>query len=120
MIVDINNIEDIIIAKYLIDSEGEEYTRSDLNKFMDTFCKLDYSYIYVNYKNGDTKIIPFSIYKSESHFFLIISGSREQEDNKFIIDLVKGIDFSKLKIKNDNEIGDQYKVIAHNNRYYEI
>ena len=119
-IVNINDIEDLIIAKYEIDTilneQGKLEGRSNLQEFINEFANLQYIYLIDNLK------IPFNYFKIENKDYLFVTNSDESE-----INIIK----SKLKVlkynlnnlvllsKNDlSKMIDMNNVIIYDQKYY--
>ena len=86
-IVNINDIEDLIIAKYEIDTilneQGKLEGRSNLQEFINEFATPQYIYLINNLQ------IPFNYFKFENKDYLFVTNSDESE-----INIIK----SKLKV----------------------
>ena len=119
-IVNINDIEDLIIAKYEIDTilneQGKLEGRSNLQEFINEFATPQYIYLINNLQ------IPFSYFKFENKDYLFVTDSDESE-----INIIK----SKLKVlkynlnnlvllsKNDlSKMIDMNNVIIYDQKYY--
>ena len=119
-IVNINDIEDLIIAKYEIDTilneQGKLEGRSNLQEFINEFATPQYIYLINNLQ------IPFNYFKFENKDYLFVTNSDESE-----INIIK----SKLKVlkynlnnlvllsKNDlSKMIDMNNVIIYNQKYY--
>ena len=119
-IVNINDIEDLIIAKYEIDiilnEQGKLEGRSNLQEFINEFATPQYIYLINNLQ------IPFSYFKFENKDYLFVTNSDESE-----INIIK----SKLKVlkynlnnlvllsKNDlSKMIDMNNVIIYDQKYY--
>lgn len=119
-IVNINDIEDLIIAKYEIDTilneQGKLEGRSNLQEFINEFATPQYIYLINNLQ------IPFSYFKFENKDYLFVTNSDESE-----INIIK----SKLKVlkynlnnlvllsKNDlSKMIDMNNVIIYDQKYY--
>ena len=119
-IVNINDIEDLIIAKYDIDTilneQGKLEGRSNLQEFINKFATPQYIYLINNLQ------IPFSYFKFENKDYLFVTNSDESE-----INIIK----SKLKVlkynlnnivllsKNDlSKMIDMNNVIIYDQKYY--
>ena len=119
-IVNINDIEDLIIAKYEIDTilneQGKREGRSNLQEFINEFATPQYIYLINNLQ------IPFNYFKFENKDYLFVTNSDESE-----INILK----SKLKVlkytlnnlvllsKNDlSKMIDMNNVIIYNQKYY--
>ena len=118
--VDINDIEDLIIAKYEIDTilneQGKLEGRSNLQEFINEFATPQYIYLINNLQ------IPFNYFKFENKDYLFVTNSDESE-----INIIK----SKLKVlkynlnnlvllsKNDlSKMIDMNNVIIYDQKYY--
>lgn len=119
-IVNINDIEDLIIAKYEIDTilneQGKLEGRSNLQEFINEFATPQYIYLINNLQ------IPFNYFKFENKDYLFVTNSDESE-----INIIK----SKLKVlkynlnnlvllsKNDlSKMIDMNNVIIYDQKYY--
>ena len=119
-IVNINDIEDLIIAKYEIDTilneQGKLEGRSNLQEFINEFATPQYIYLINNLQ------IPFNYFKFENKDYLFVTNSDESE-----INIIK----SKLKVlkynlnnlvllsKNDlSKMIDMNNVIIYDQNYY--
>ena len=119
-IVNINDIEDLIIAKYEIDiilnEQGKLEGRSNLQEFINEFATPQYIYLINNLQ------IPFNYFKFENKDYLFVTNSDESE-----INIIK----SKLKVlkynlnnlvllsKNDlSKMIDMNNVIIYDQKYY--
>ena len=119
-IVNINDIEDLIIAKYEIDTilneQGKLEGRSNLQEFINEFATPQYIYLINNLQ------IPFNYFKFENKDYLFVTNSDESE-----INIIK----SKLKVlkynlnnlvllsKNDlSKMIDMNNVIIYDQEYY--
>ena len=119
-IVNINDIEDLIIAKYEIDTilneRGKLEGRSNLQEFINEFATPQYIYLINNLQ------IPFNYFKFENKDYLFVTNSDESE-----INIIK----SKLKVlkynlnnlvllsKNDlSKMIDMNNVIIYDQKYY--
>lgn len=119
-IVNINDIEDLIIAKHEIDTilneQGKLEGRSNLQEFINEFATPQYIYLINNLQ------IPFSYFKFENKDYLFVTNSDESE-----INIIK----SKLKVlkynlnnlvllsKNDlSKMIDMNNVIIYDQKYY--
>ena len=119
-IVNINDIEDLIIAKHEIDTilneQGKLEGRSNLQEFINEFATPQYIYLINNLQ------IPFSYFKFENKDYLFVTDSDESE-----INIIK----SKLKVlkynlnnlvllsKNDlSKMIDMNNVIIYDQKYY--
>ena len=119
-IVNINDIEDLILAKHEIDlilnEKGELEGRSNLQDFMRIYGSPDYIYLI-----GD-KQIPFKYIKFDNNDFLFITDTDEVSINivktklkliKYNLDNLVKLSRSELATKIDMD-----NVIIHNNNYY--
>lgn len=119
-IVNINDIEDLIIAKYEIDTilneQGKLEGRSNLQEFINEYATPQYIYLINNLQ------IPFNYFKFENKDYLFVTNSDESE-----INIIK----SKLKVlkynlnnlvllsKNDlSKMIDMNNVIIYDQKYY--
>lgn len=119
-IVNINDIEDLIITKYEIDTilneQGKLEGRSNLQEFINEFATPQYIYLINNLQ------IPFNYFKFENKDYLFVTNSDESE-----INIIK----SKLKVlkynlnnlvllsKNDlSKMIDMNNVIIYDQKYY--
>ena len=119
-IVNINDIEDLIIAKYEIDTilneQGKLEGRSNLQEFINEFATPQYIYLINNLQ------IPFNYFKFDNKDYLFVTNSDESE-----INIIK----SKLKVlkynlnnlvllsKNDlSKMIDMNNVIIYDQKYY--
>lgn len=119
IIVNINDIEDIVLAKYKIDQADPNIDgRSDLNNFMSEYCSItDIAII-----NGDIK--PFKYVSKFGMNFLFISNS---EDADYIIELLEkcNYDINTLKEVHLTKMmePDYLKnnvMLIRNNKYYNV
>lgn len=112
-IVDINDIEDIILAKYEIDKNDPECeTRSNLAEFMSKYCTLTDVLVI------DGQLLSFKYVELFNHTYLFISDKNQlNEISNFLslinynIDNLKEIPMTELMINSD-------KYLIHNNKYY--
>ena len=119
-IVNINDIEDLITAKYEIDTilneQGKLEGRSNLQEFINEYATPQYIYLINNLQ------IPFNYFKFENKDYLFVTNSDESE-----INIIK----SKLKVlkynlnnlvllsKNDlSKMIDMNNVIIYDQKYY--
>lgn len=119
-IVNINDIEDLILAKHEIDlimnDLGELEGRSNLNEFIKEYASPSYIYLF------DDMQIPFNYVSKENKDFLFVTNDNEDEINiiktklkliKYNLDNLVQIPQSELAVKINMD-----NVIVHNNKYF--
>ena len=119
-IVNINDIEDLIIAKYEIDTilneQGKREGRSNLQEFINEFATPQYIYLINNLQ------IPFNYFKFENKDYLFVTNSDESEINilKSKLKVLKyNLNNLVLLSKNDlSKMIDMNNVIIYNQKYY--
>lgn len=119
-IVNINDIEDLIIAKYEIDTilneQGKLEGRSNLQEFINEFANLQYIYLIDNLK------IPFNYFKIENKDYLFVTNSDESEINIIKAKLkVLKYDLNNLVLLSKNKLSkmiDINNVIIYDQKYY--
>ena len=120
IIVDINDIEDLILAKHEIDlilnEMGELEGRSNLQDFMIEYANPDYIYLIKDQQ------IPFKYIKLKDKDFLFLTNNDENSINilKTKLKFLK-YDLDNLVQLSKNELAtkiDMDNVIIHNNNYY--
>jgi len=119
-IVDINDIEDLILAKHEIDlilnEMGELEGRSNLQDFMIEYANPDYIYLIKDQQ------IPFKYIKLKDKDFLFLTNNDENSINilKTKLKFLK-YDLDNLVQLSKNELAtkiDMDNVIIHDNNYY--
>lgn len=119
-IVNINDIEDLIIAKYEIDTilneQGKLEGRSNLQEFINKFANLQYIYLIDNLR------IPFNYFKIENKDYLFVTNSDESEINIIKAKLkVLKYDLNNLVLLSKNKLSkmiDINNVIIYDQKYY--
>ena len=119
IIVNINDIEDIVLAKYKIDQADPNVEgRSDLNAFMTEYCSVTDVAIF----NGDIK--PFKYVSKFGMNFLFISNI---EDKDYIIELLEKCNYDintlhevKLTTMLEPDYLKNNVMLIRNNKYYNI
>ncbi len=119
-IVNINDIEDLIIAKYEIDNilneQGKLEGRSNLQEFINEFANLQYIYLIDNLR------IPFNYFKIENKDYLFVANSDESEINIIKAKLkVLKYDLNNLVLLSKNKLSkmiDINNVIIYGQKYY--
>lgn len=119
-IVNINDIEDLIIAKYEIDTilneQGKLEGRSNLQEFINKFANLQYIYLIDNLQ------IPFNYFKIENKDYLFVTNSDESEINIIKAKLkVLKYDLNNLVLLSKNKLSkmiDINNVIIYDQKYY--
>lgn len=93
-IVNMNDIEDIILAKSQIDNDDSSVKyRSNLTDFMNKYCQLD-----TILTNGAEKTMPFSIVDLFGKSYLFCSYENEDEKD-VLINFLNKIQFDINKLK---------------------
>ena len=121
MKVNINDIEDIIIAKIEIDKNNSEIEgRSPLNEFINEYCKINWLFMYNDIS------IPFEIKTIFNNKYIFYSCENENTKKLFFEFLNK----IKNNINNLNEISnttilnnglkDNTIYVIKNNKYYSV
>ena len=114
-IINISDIEDIVLAKYEIDTNNPECDgRSNLNDFIKTYCSLNDTIII------DDELISFNYIELFNNQYLFINDNNHV--NK-ILDFLKGINFNYdhlQEIPLTELILNNTGYIIHNNKYYKI
>ena len=119
-IVNINDIEDLIIAKYEIDTilneQGKLEGRSNLQEFINEFATPQYIYLINNLQ------IPFNYFKFENKDYLFVTNSDESEINiiKSKLKVLK-YNLNNLVLLSKNELSkmiDMNNVIIYDQKYY--
>ena len=121
MKVNINDIEDIIIAKIEIDKNNSEIEgRSPLNEFINEYCKINWLFMYNDIS------IPFEIKTIFNNQYIFYSCENENTKKLFFEFLNK----IKNNINNLNEISnttilnnglkDNTIYVIKNNKYYSV
>lgn len=119
-IVNINDIEDLIIAKYEIDTilneQGKLEGRSNLQEFINEFANPQYIYLIDNLQ------IPFNYFKIENKDYLFVTNSDESEINIIKAKLkVLKYDLNNLVLLSKNKLSkmiDINNVIIYDQKYY--
>ena len=119
-IVNINDIEDLIIAKYEIDTilneQGKLEGRSNLQEFINKFANPQYSYLI------DDLQIPFNYFKIENKDYLFVTNSDESEINIIKAKLkVLKYNLNNLVLLSKNKLSkmiDINNVIIYDQKYY--
>ncbi len=119
-IVNINDIEDLIIAKYEIDTilneQGKLEGRSNLQEFINKFANPQYIYLIDNLQ------IPFNYFKIENKDYLFVTNSDESEINIIKAKLkVLKYDLNNLVLLSKNKLSkmiDINNVIIYDQKYY--
>ena len=119
-IVNINDIEDLIIAKYEIDTilneQGKLEGRSNLQEFINKFANPQYIYLI------DDLQIPFNYFKIENKDYLFVTNSDESEINIIKAKLkVLKYNLNNLILLSKNKLSkmiDINNVIIYDQKYY--
>lgn len=114
-IININDIEDIILAKYEIDNNNPKCEgRSDLNEFINTYCTLNDTLVI------DNKLISFNYVSLFNNKYLFINDKNELDVIQKFLTSIK-YDYNNLKEFSINELftKNNYYFI-HNSKYYSI
>lgn len=119
-IVNINDIEDLIISKYEIDTilneQGKLEGRSNLQEFINKFANPQYIYLIDNLQ------IPFNYFKIENKDYLFVTNSDESEINIIKAKLkVLKYDLNNLVLLSKNKLSkmiDINNVIIYDQKYY--
>lgn len=119
-IVNINDIEDLIIAKYEIDTilneQGKLEGRSNLQEFINKFANPQYIYLI------DDLQIPFNYFKIENKDYLFVTNSDESEINIIKTKLkVLKYNLNNLVLLSKNKLSkmiDINNVIIYDQKYY--
>ena len=119
-IVNINDIEDLIIAKYEIDTilneQGKLEGRSNLQEFINKFANPQYIYLI------DDLQIPFNYFKIENKDYLFVTNSDESEINIIKAKLkVLKYNLNNLVLLSKNKLSkmiDINNVIIYGQKYY--
>ena len=118
-IVNINDIEDLILAKHEIDllriEHNEISERSVLQEFINTYASPQYIYL-INEKQ-----LSFNFINVWDHYYLFIS--EDTKENEFIINKIKHLkyDMNNLtKLTNSDLLNmvDTNNIIIYKNHYY--
>lgn len=114
-IVNISDIEDIVLAKYEIDTNNPACEgRSNLNDFIKDYCTLTDTLII------DNEYISFNYVELFDHKYLFIS---DDKNTKKIIYFLSSIQYNydNLQLLQMNEIiTDNFSYFIHNNKYYKV
>lgn len=119
IIVDINDIEDIVLAKYKLDTADPTVEgRSDLNEFMQKYCVLnDIAVI-------NEELHPFKFINKFNMSFLFISSA---DDKDIVIQLLEKYNYNlnTLKeVKFEQMLDQSYLkdniMLIRNNKYYNL
>ena len=116
----INDIEDLIIAKYEIDTilneQGKLEGRSNLQEFINKFANPQYIYLI------DDLQIPFNYFKIENKDYLFVTNSDESEINIIKAKLkVLKYNLNNLVLLSKNKLSkmiDINNVIIYDQKYY--
>ena len=119
-IVNINDIEDLIIAKHEIDTvlneQGKLEGRSNLQEFINEFATPQYIYLIDNLQ------IPFNYIKLENKDYLFVTNSDESEINIIKAKLkVLKYNLNNLVLLSKNELLKMINmdnVIIYDQKYY--
>lgn len=119
-IVNINDIEDLIISKYEIDTilneQGKLEGRSNLQEFISEFATPQYIYLINDLQ------IPFNYFKFENKDYLFVTNSDESEINIIKAKLkVLKYDLNNLVLLSKNELSKMINmdnVIIYDQKYY--
>ena len=119
-IVNINDIEDLIIAKYEIDTilneQGKLEGRSNLREFINKFANPQYIYLI------DDLQIPFNYFKIENKDYLFVTNTDESEINIIKAKLkVLKYNLNNLVLLSKNKLSkmiDINNVIIYDQKYY--
>lgn len=119
-IVNINDIEDLIIAKYEIDTilneQGKLEGRSNLQEFINKFANPQYIYLI------DDLQIPFNYFKIENKDYLFVTNTDESEINIIKAKLkVLKYNLNNLVLLSKNKLSkmiDINNVIIYDQKYY--
>jgi hypothetical protein len=121
-IVNINDIEDLILAKHEIDlmliEDGIIDKRTEINYFLETYAMPNKVYIY------NDKTIPFTLYEIHNNKYLFVTNYNQNELDilqakikqiKYNLNNLIEIKFNDLIDKNNPEDNN---FIVINNKYY--
>lgn len=118
-IVNINDIEDLILAKHEIDlikiEHKEISERSDLNEFINTYASPKYIYLL------NDKQFPFNYIKIYDSDYLFVTNY--DNENTYILNKIKSLKYNmeNLTLLKTNElinITSLNNIIIYNNSYY--
>ena len=118
-IVDINNIEDIVESKLIIDKDDPEVKyRSDFNNFIQTYCSLKDIIII----NGE--YIAFNFVEKFGKLYLFISDVSNEKNLNIVTTLLidHNYNFNSFEQINPYILSpDQYNnMLIHDNKYFKI
>lgn len=119
-IININDIEDLILAKHEIDlyriDIGEINEKTQLNEFIQNYAAPEYIYLIGN------RQIPFNYIKLGKNDYLFITSNKEDDINIILnkLKLLKYNTDNLCEISNADMLSlDSFdNVIAHGNKYY--
>lgn len=124
-IVNINDIEDLILAKHEIDliriDNNEIDGRSDLREFVNTYANLKYIYL-MNNIYSPFNFISIKDNKNEVHYYLFI-GDDNSEIHNSIINKIKRLKYNmnnlvKIPLLDIYQLQDLSNIIMYNGEYY--
>lgn len=114
-ITNISDIEDIVLAKYEIDTNNPECEgRSDLNDFIKTYCSLNNTLII------DNELISFNYIELFNNQYLFVNDNKQVQT---ITNFLKKINFNYNNLKEismTDLILNNSAYFIHNNKYYQI
>ena len=118
-IVDINNIEDIVESKLIIDKDDPDVKyRSDFNNFIQTYCSLKDIIII----NGE--YIAFNFVEKFGKLYLFISDVSNEKNLNIVTTLLidHNYNFNSFEQINPYILSpDQYNnMLIHDNKYFKI
>lgn len=118
-IVDINNIEDIVESKLIIDKDDPEVKyRSDFNNFIQTYCSLKDIIII----NGE--YIAFNFVEKFGKLYLFINDVSNEKNLNIVTTLLidHNYNFNSFEQINPYILSpDQYNnMLIHDNKYFKI
>lgn len=93
IVIDINNIEELVLAKYLILTYEEDSEDMPLDKFIQT--KIKYDTMLITIDNGGTEIYPFCIYNINDNIKLIYIINQESE----LLEQLKSIQYDLSQLE---------------------
>ena len=123
-IININDIEDLILAKHEIDliriDKNEISERSNLNDFINKYASPIYVYL-VNDKQIAFNYV--KIYKDEVNYNDYLFVTDYIDENKLIVNKIKHLKYdmnnlTKISISDLANLTEMNNIIIYNNQYY--
>lgn len=119
-IININDIEELILAKYSIDKYLIENniieSKTELNDFITNYAMTDYVYMI------NDKLIPFKLLSYDVNYLFITSD--DKDDLKLLLEKLKSMKFdmnNKVEITTSDilkDIDSYDSLIIYNKKYY--